>query len=188
MAVVNAIWLAVAGNWDGVFRFAVVAGFMLAARGADMSPPFAAAFAVFLLLATWASVQHLYRQIPQFNVLVHVLTPGSLAAVAYFVLVRAALLPGVRSSTPQRRSWAPVVWVVVVGVTAAVFWEFNEWGFEQVAPSSMRVKRSEQPTAAGLTHPPVRQDLSEQHRGDQPARPAIPARRHTINDKITTSS
>ncbi len=56
MAVVSAIWLAVAGNWDGVFRFAVVAGFMLAARGADVPPPFAAAFAVFLLLATWASV------------------------------------------------------------------------------------------------------------------------------------
>lgn len=104
-----------------------------------MPTPFAAAFAMFLLLATWASVQHWYRQIPQFDVLVHFLTPGSVAAVAYFVLVRAGLLPGVRSSTPQLRSWAPVVWVVVVGVTAAMFWEFYEWGFEQVAPSSMSV-------------------------------------------------
>ena len=30
---------------------------------------------------------------------------------------------------------------------------------------------SEQPTTRGLTHPPVRQDLPEHHRGDQPAHP-----------------
>ncbi len=34
----------------------------------------------------------------------------------------------------------------------------------------------EQPTARGLTQPPVRKDLPEQHRGDQPTRSAIPAR------------
>ncbi len=112
---------------------------MLAARGADVPPRSRRPSRCSCILATWASVQHLYRQIPQFDVLVHFLTPGSLAAVAYFVLVRARLLPGVRSSTTQLRSWAPVVLVVVVGVTAAVSWEFNVWGIEQVAPSRMRV-------------------------------------------------
>lgn len=77
VAVLSAVWMGVAGNWDGAFRFAVVAGLMLAARGADVPAPFAAAFAGFLLLATWASVQHWYRQIPQFDVLVHVLPPAA---------------------------------------------------------------------------------------------------------------
>jgi hypothetical protein len=32
-----------------------------------------------------------------------------------------------------------VVWVLVVGVTAAVLWEFYEWIIEQIRPAAMRV-------------------------------------------------
>lgn len=139
MAVASVVWMGVAGSWDAAFRFAVIAVFMLAARAADVPMPFAAAFAVFLLLATWAAVQHWYQQVSQFDVLVHFLTPGSLAAVAYFGLVRARLLPAARSSSLHLRSWAPVVWVIVVGVSAAVVWEFYEWVIEQVNPAGMSV-------------------------------------------------
>jgi hypothetical protein len=58
IAVASAVWMAVTGNWDGATRFALITAFMLAARGADVPAPFAAAFAVFLLLSRWASVQH----------------------------------------------------------------------------------------------------------------------------------
>jgi hypothetical protein len=139
VAVASAVWLGVTGNWDGAVRFAVVTAFMLASRGADVPAPFAGAFAVFVLLATWASVQHWYRQLWQFDVLVHFLTLGSLAAVAYFVLVRARLLPPARGASPALRSWAPTVWVVAVGVSAAVVWEFYEWVVEQINPSGMIV-------------------------------------------------
>lgn len=139
VAAASAVWLAVAGDWDGVVRFVLIAGFMLAARAADVPPPFAAAFAVFLLLATWASVQHWYRSVSHFDVLVHLLTPGSLAAVTYFVLVHQRLLPAAQGHDPRWRSWAPVVWVTVVGVTTAVVWEFYELLVEQVAPGTMAV-------------------------------------------------
>lgn len=138
VAVASAVWMAVAGNWDATFRFAVIAVIMLGSRSADVPTPFAAAFAVFLLLATWAAVQHWYQQVSQFDALVHFLTPGSLAAVAYFVLVRARLLPAPRDF-PHLRSWAPVLWVTVVGMAAAVVWEFYEWIVEQVSPAYMTV-------------------------------------------------
>lgn len=139
VALVSAVWMGVAGSWDGALRFAVVAGCMLAARSANVPAPFAAAFAVFLLLAMWASVQHWYQQVSWIDVLVHFLTTGSLAAVAYFLLVQARLLPATRSSSAALRSWAPVVWVTAVGVTVAVVWEFYEWVIEQVNPSGMLV-------------------------------------------------
>lgn len=139
VAVASGAWLAVQGDWDAVVRFAVIAGFMLAARGADVPPTFAAAFAVLVLFATWAAVQHWYRQITHFDVLVHFLTPGSLAAVTFFVLVSARLLPPARSSSPHLRAWAPVVWVTLAGVTMAVVWEFYEWVVEQVRPAGMVV-------------------------------------------------
>lgn len=135
----GAVWMAVTGNWDGALRFAVIAGAMLATRGADVPRPFAGVFAVLLLLATLASVLHWYRSIWQFDVLVHFLTPGSLAAVTYFALVHAELLPPARGPSPALRSWAPVLWVTLVGTTAAVVWEFYEWIVEQLAPDYMVV-------------------------------------------------
>ena len=120
VAVASAVWMGVAGNWDATFRFAVIAALMLASRSADVPTPFAAAFAVFLLLATWAAVQHWYQQLSQFDALVHFLTPGSLAAVAYFVLVRARYLPAPWDVPAHLRSSAPVLWVTAVGIAAAV--------------------------------------------------------------------
>ncbi len=139
VAVASALWMAVNGQWEPAFRFAVVSGLMVAPRAADVPAPFAGAFAVFLLLATWASVEHWYRRIPQFDVLVHVLTPGSLAAVGFFALVHWRLMPPVSHDDRALRSWAPVVWVTAVGLSAAVIWEFYEWGVEEVMPADMQL-------------------------------------------------
>jgi hypothetical protein len=139
VALASALWLAANGQSEPAFRFAVVSGLMLAPRAADVPAPFAGAFAVFLLLATWASVEHWYRRIPQFDVLVHVLTPGSLAAVGFFALVHWRLMPPVSHAHPALRSGAPVVWVTAVGLSAAVIWEFYEWGVEQLMPANMHL-------------------------------------------------
>ena len=135
----SAVWMGLAGRWEPTFRFAVVTVLMLVVRAGRTPAAFGGPFAAFLLLATWASVQHWYREIPQFDVLVHVVTPGSLATVSYFVLVRASVLPSVRTSSRGLREWAPVVWVTAVGVTAAVLWEFYEWVVEQYQPQGMIV-------------------------------------------------
>lgn len=100
---------------------------------------FAAAFGACTLLAAWASVEHWYRGIPWADEVVHLIAPGSLAAAAYFLLVRARVLLEPQRARSFLRSWALVVWVTLVGVSAAVLWEFYEWTMEQLSPQGMRV-------------------------------------------------
>lgn len=132
--------MVVDSNWDGAFRFAVVMALLLFARSAQVPPAFLGAFSVLLLFATWAGVAHWYRQVTVLDAVVHFFTPGSLAAVAYFVVAGAALLPDVRDPKARDlRPWAPAFWVTLLGTTAAVVWEFYEWVMEQWTPSQIHV-------------------------------------------------
>lgn len=127
-------------NWDGALRFAVVIALLLLARSAGVPSSFLGAFSVLLLFATWAGVAHWYRQVTPLDAVVHFFTPGALAAVAYFMVARAGLLPDVRDTRADGlRGWAPAVWVTVLGTTAAVVWEFYEWVMEQWTPSQIHV-------------------------------------------------
>ncbi|GAA1757180.1 hypothetical protein GCM10009767_15660 [Kocuria aegyptia] len=126
-------------HWDGVLRFAAVMLVLLLTQRAKVPTGFVAAFAVLVLLAMWGSVQRWYAEIPHFDTIVHVLTPGSLAAVSYFLLVDAGLLPDARRTGRSMRTWAPVVWVGLVGSAAAVLWEYYEWVVEQISPQGMLV-------------------------------------------------
>lgn len=139
VALVSAVVMLLQGREEPALRFVVVAAAVVAARWGGVPSPFSAAFAVFLLVATWAWSRHWYRDIDEFDVVVHFFTPGSLAAVSYFLLVRLRVLPSVRELPPGLRTWSVVVWVTTVGVTAAVLWEFYEWVVEQVDPAGMTV-------------------------------------------------
>lgn len=139
VAVASAVGLGLMQRWDGMLRFAAVTVVLLLTRRARVPTGFVAAFAVLVLLAMWGSVQHWYAEIPHFDTVVHVLTPGSLAAVSYFLLVDAGLLPDAREPGRQVRGWAPVLWVGLVGTTAAVLWEYYEWIVEQISPQGMLV-------------------------------------------------
>lgn len=120
-------------------RFGILALIMLGTRWGNVPAPFAAAFSCFMLLATWASVEHWYRDIRLADEVIHFLTPGSLAAATYFLLANFRVMPDLRESRAHLRSWTPVFWVTIVGVIAAVLWEFYEWFVEQVSPSGMHV-------------------------------------------------
>lgn len=100
-ALISSVVMITMGRWEPAIRFGIVAVIMLIARFGDVPPSFAGAFAVLLLLATWASVEHWYRQINNFDLLVHFLTPGSLAAVTYFVLAHLHLMPAVGRSSER---------------------------------------------------------------------------------------
>ncbi|MFF0944506.1 hypothetical protein ACFYE2_09800 [Kocuria sp. CPCC 205300] len=139
VAVASAAYLGLMQRWDGMLRFAAVTVVLLLTRRAKVPTGFVAAFAVLVLLAMWGSVQHWYAEIPHFDTVVHVLTPGSLAAVSYFLLVDAGLLPDAREPGRQVRGWAPALWVGLVGTTAAVLWEYYEWVVEQISPQGMLV-------------------------------------------------
>ncbi|WP_435769513.1 hypothetical protein [Nocardioides sp. SYSU DS0651] len=135
----SAVWHLVMGEGEPGVRFVLLTVLLFAIRRAEVPPTFTAAFVLLMLLATWASVHHWYRDIAWADEVVHVLTPGSLAATAYFVLVHFDLMPGWGTGTRRLRSWSPVLWVAVVGVTAAVLWEFYEWVVEQISPRGMIV-------------------------------------------------
>lgn len=138
-AVVSAVVMLVMGRWEAAIRFGLMAVVMVGARWGDIPLPFAAGFATFLLIATWASVQHWYRTIPDIDLPIHFFTVGSLGAAAYFLLSGTKLLPDVRDRTESPPSGAVVLWVTVVGVTAAVLWEFYEWTMEQLVPQGILV-------------------------------------------------
>ena len=99
VAVLSAVGMGLGERWEAAFRFVVVAAVMLVARKAEVPVRFTAAFAVLVLLAMWGSVQHWYRSPGEVDTLVHFLTPGALAAVSYFVLVQARVLPDARDRT-----------------------------------------------------------------------------------------
>ena len=139
VALGGAVAMLALGRWEPALRFAAVVVVVTSVRRARVPLPFAAGFAALLLLGASAWALHWYQQVSQFDVLVHFLLPGSLAAVGYFLLVQARVLPGVQDPPGALRSWAPVVWVTIVGVSAAVVWEFYEWVFEQINPAGMTV-------------------------------------------------
>lgn len=125
-------------QWDAALRFGLVSALIIVARSARVPTPFAAAFAALLLFATWAAVAHWYQQVSLLDALVHFFTPGSLAAVGYYMLVQVALLPDA-SETRRLRAWAPILWVTSIGATSAVVWEFYEWTVEQMVPAQVQV-------------------------------------------------
>lgn len=139
VAVASGIYVFLDDRGEPGVRFGILALIMLGTRWGNVPAPFAAAFACFMLLATWASVEHWYRDIRLADEVIHFLTPGSMAAALYFLLVNFRMMPGPRESRAHLRSWVPVFWVMIVGVFAAVLWEYYEWVVEQFNPSGMRV-------------------------------------------------
>lgn len=138
-ALVSAVVMVLMGRWEPAVRFGILALIMLGTRWGNVPPMFAAAFAALLLLATWASVAHWYRDIEHADDVIHFLTPGSLAAAAYFLLARQRVMPDADQSASALRTWTPVLWVTMVGMVAATLWEFYEWVIEQISPKGMFV-------------------------------------------------
>lgn len=138
-ALLSTIALLIWGRWENALRFAVITGVMLTALRDSVPAVFAGPFAAFLLIASWASVQHWYRGVDHLDLVIHFFTPGSIAAVAYFLLAGRDLLPDVRDASRWTASWAVVLWTTMVGTTIAVVWEYYEWVVEQLAPQGMIV-------------------------------------------------
>jgi hypothetical protein len=139
VAVASAVLQFLSDQGEPGVRFVLLAGVMLITRWGNVPAPFAAAFAALMLLATWASVQHWYRDVVWADEVVHLLTPGSLAAAAYFLLAHLRVMPDADESEARLRPWTPIFWVTLVGVFAAVLWEFYEWVVEQVSAQAMYV-------------------------------------------------
>lgn len=136
---VSGVVLAVDQQWGGAARLVGMASVLLLSSRARVPMAFLGLCAVSVLVATWAAVWRWYAAVPFLDEAVHVVAPGGIAAVGYFLLSRAELMPDVRDRPVPYRSWAPVLWVGMVGTTTAVLWEFYEWILEQVSPQGMIV-------------------------------------------------
>lgn len=136
---VSGVVLAVDQQWGAAARLFGMAIILLWGRRARVPVIFLGVCAASVLVATWAAVWRWYPAVPHLDTVVHAVTPGSLAAVGYFLLADARLLPDVRDLEGSSRSWAPVLWVGMVGTTTAVLWEYYEWVLEQFRPQGMIV-------------------------------------------------
>lgn len=135
----SGVVLALDQQWGDAARLVGMAIVLLLVSRAEVPTLFLGLCAVSLLIATWAAVWRWYPAVPFLDEAVHVVAPGSLAAVAYFLLARVRLLPDVREPGGSYRAGAPLLWVGMIGTTTAVLWEYYEWVVEHVSPQGMIV-------------------------------------------------
>jgi hypothetical protein len=93
---------------------------MLAVRpGADIF------YGVTVLVAAWSNVLGLYRSIAWWDLLIHFVCTGVLAAAAYLALARARIVP-----VPDRTGFTgrgAVVLTTIIGLALCAVWEMIEW-------------------------------------------------------------
>lgn len=139
VAVLSLVTMAALGRWGDIVPFALLIALAVGARSAEVPARFAAAFAVFMLLATWGKVGGWYEAIWWFDFAVHLVAPGALAAVAFFVAVQLRLFPDARHRGNALRPSAVVAWVTANGCFWIIVWEYYEWVVEQFKPKGMIV-------------------------------------------------
>jgi hypothetical protein len=82
-------------------------------------------FAVTLLVAAWSNVFDLYALVVGWDLIVHFVATGALAAVAYLLLARLDILP-----LPAGDRFEPMTGIVVtaaLGLALSALWEMVEW-------------------------------------------------------------
>lgn len=118
----------VAAIWWGPVQAGVLAlsviGLVLS-RFLGVRPALDTAFSLSLLVAAWSSVLDLYGAIVGWDLLVHFIANGLLAAMLYVLCARWGIVPDPGTDR------VPLAGLVVVtgslGATAGVVWEIAEW-------------------------------------------------------------
>jgi hypothetical protein len=114
----------VAGLVWGAVAFWVCALSLLgvyAARFLGFRPALDIGLGITLLVAAWSSVLDLYTTVTGWDLVVHFVANGLLAAAFCIMLVRAGVLPGTGTRVQAAAQ------TVFVGLGAAVVWEIAEW-------------------------------------------------------------
>ena len=113
--------------WDvtdaGVLALALPA--LLVPRLAWVLPWFDIVYGITVLAAAWSNVLDLYRTIAGWDLLLHFVCTGVIAAMAYLVLARLNVVTAPRSASFLRRT--PLVVVTALGLAASALWEMIEW-------------------------------------------------------------
>lgn len=94
-------------------------------RFVGVRPGFDVAFCLTVLVAAWSNVLGLYETVPGWDLVVHFVCTGVLAAMAYVVLARVGIVPA--PLTPATRPATPTVLVASLGLALSAIWEMAEW-------------------------------------------------------------
>lgn len=113
-----AVWWSVTDV--GILALALPA--LLVPRFVGVRAGFDIAFGVSVLVASWSNVLDLYRTVPGWDLAVHVVATGFIAAVAYLALVRWGI-----AAPPARARRAAVIFTAALGLAASAVWEMIEW-------------------------------------------------------------
>jgi hypothetical protein len=100
-------------------------------------PALDGAFGIVLLVAAWSSVLDLYTTVAGWDIVVHFLANGLVAAVAYVLLVRIGVLPAAGGS--RFPVAAAITLVTAIGLSAGVLWEIVEWAGHTYVDSTIFV-------------------------------------------------
>jgi hypothetical protein len=94
-------------------------------RFIGVRPAFDVVFCLTVLVAAWSNVLGLYETVPGWDLVVHFVCTGVLAAMAYIALARLEVVPAPLS--PTTRPLTPIVLVTSVGLALSAVWEMAEW-------------------------------------------------------------
>ncbi|MCR2763617.1 hypothetical protein NQ152_08860 [Microbacterium sp. zg.B48] len=119
--VVAAIWFSPTDA--GILALALPA--LLVPRFVGVRAAFDIGYGVIVLIAAWSNVIDLYRTVPGWDLLVHFLCTGVIAAVAYLALGRWGIVAAPGSASFAARS--PLVLVPALGLAVSALWEMIEW-------------------------------------------------------------
>ena len=106
-------------------------------RGLGVRPALDASFGLALLVAAWSIVLGLYSSWTNWDLVVHTVSNGLIAAMGMVLLVRLGLVPGHLDLRHPRVSLALLT--TLLGVTFGVIWEFTEWAGNRFLDSTIFV-------------------------------------------------
>ncbi|MFS0732774.1 hypothetical protein ABC304_12320 [Microbacterium sp. 1P10UB] len=132
LGLVSVIVAAIGFTWTdaGVLAFALPA--LLIPRFVGARPAFDIVYSVCVLIAAWSNVLDLYTSIWWWDIAVHFVATGVIAAMVFVLFGWWGVLP--RSTDPSRRPQSARVLVPVIGLALSAVWEMVEWaGFTWIS-------------------------------------------------------
>lgn len=86
-----------------------------------------AAYGLGLVVAAWCAALELYQAVAWLDVVMHVVVPGLMAAVAHLLLARTGVAVLPRDAAARRDRVGAVLVTVSLGLALAVLWEVGEY-------------------------------------------------------------
>ncbi|MET3468166.1 hypothetical protein ACI2K6_04905 [Microbacterium sp. NPDC006705] len=107
----------------GILAFALPA--LVAPRFVGVRPAFDIVCGITVLVAAWSNVVDLYRSVPPWDIPVHLVCTGVLAALAYIAAARVSIVPLPGAAGFRRRTG--LINTTAFGLAFAALWEIVEW-------------------------------------------------------------